>query len=419
MTINFGNSDNQAKSICFTVPDTTALFSALKLPNISNISNIKIPKLGVPEFGKLNFGAGKLNVEVPQINIPKLPNSGKLNFGGLENIKNKIDNLKVPITICINVGGDYGFDTVFSQIGDILNSMVPKIPSSEIPPLIQAGSISLIPPMLINPVLPMDLTMEQALSIVKNRCLSSLLDSLRNIDPLERLKKLLEIASDLCSKMLFSQLRDVIEEIQKTQIELLSNALSVITDPLEKLAKLIDMAQDALNSGAYELLEEISKLMGSIKYQSLLEFLDTLDPTLAITALMAEIRNLVNLKNFGPINELLTILQALKAKVQGISNIATTALSLPELSIDQLQNEINRLLETDDILGIQRLLSDFMRFKYATVDELRKLDPNRFLAEMMPLLNSALRNLEFGLFNALTKDLADKLCMTDMNVNNA
>lgn len=404
MGLNFGNMS--AKNICFNVPDTKPIFDALKLPDL----NIKLPKLGMPSFGNLNFGAAIPTIEIPTVNIPKLPSFNNLNFGGLENLKNKIANLKVPTTVCINVGGEYGFDSIFSQLGDILYALTPKIPSTTIPPLIQGGAISIIPKILINPSLPLDMNIEQALALVKENCLASLLQTLRDLDPLERLKKLFEIAADLCSRMLFSQLRDVIEEIQKTQAEILANALSTITDPLEKMAKLVDMATDALNAGAYELLDEISKLLGGTQFQSLLEFLDKLDPTIAIAALTDEIRNLVQLKNFGPINQLLTILQALKMKVKGVSDLTIAGLSLPELAVDELQNEINRLLDVDDILGIQRLLASFMQSKMNLIDDLRKLDPNQFLMQVLPLLNSALKNIELGLFNVIIKDLADKLC---------
>jgi hypothetical protein len=407
MGLSFGNIS--AKNVCFNVPDTTPIFDALKLPDL----NIKPPKLGLPDFGKLNFGGIETTIEIPTINIPKLPSFNNLNFGGIDNLKNKIANLKIPTTICINVGGEYGFDSIFTQIGDILYALTPKIPSTTIPPIIQGGNISIIPAMLISPSLPIDLTLEQALEIVKNNCLASLLDTLRNLDPLERLKKLFEIAADLCSKMLFSELRDVIEEIQRTQTEILANALSTITDPLQKMAKLIDMANDALNAGSYEMLQQISNLLGGTQYQSLMEFLDKLDPTIAISALTDEIKNLVQLKNFGAINQLLTILQSLKSKVKGISDLSINGLSLPELAVDELQTEINKLLDSDDILGIQKLLADFMRTKYNLIDELKKLDPNVFLMQALPLLNSALKNLELGLFNVLIKDLADKLCLNN------
>lgn len=407
MGLSFGNIS--AKNVCFNVPDTQPLFDTLKLPDL----NIKMPKLGLPDFGKLNFGGINANIEIPTINIPKLPDFGKLSFGGLENLKNKISDLKIPTTICINVGGEFGFESIFSQVGDILNALTPKIPSTEIPPLIQGGKFSIIPSLLINPSLPIDITIEQALEIVKSNCLASLLEALRNFDPLERLKKLFEMAADLCSKMLFNQLKDVIEEIQRTQAEILSNALSTITDPLLKMAKLIDMANDALNAGSYEILQQIADILGGTQYQSLMEFLNNLDPTIAISALTDEIRNLVTLKNFGPINQLLSILNSLKLKVKGISDLAINGLSLPELAVDQLQNEINRLLDIDDILGIQKLLADFMRTKYNLIDELKKLDPNQFLMQALPLLNSALKNLELGLFNSLIKNLADKLCLGD------
>ena len=406
MGLNFGNIS--AKNICFNVPDTQPLFDALKLPNL----NISVPKLGLPSFGKLNFGSINTTFKIPTVNLPHLPSFSNLNFGGFNNLKDRLQNLKTPTIVCITIGGDFGFDSLFTQLGDILNSMTPKISSFGTAPLIQGGAISIIPSLLINPTLPLDMNLEQALAIVKDRCLASLLDALRNLDPLERLKKLFEIAADLCSRMLFSQLRDVIEEIQKTQAEILANALSTITDPLEKMAKLIDMATDALNSGAYEMLEEISKLLGGVQFQSLLQFLDNLDPTIAIAALLSEIRNLVTLQNFGPINQLLAILQALKSKLAGISNVALNAFSLPELAIDELQNEINRLLDIDDILGIQKLLADFMRMKMSTIDELRKLDPAQFLLQALPLLNSALKNLELGLFNSIIKNLADSLCNT-------
>lgn len=406
MSLDFGNMGNQAKSICFNVPNIKPILDKFKLPDLSNIT---LPKLGLPDFGKLNFGGGKLNVSIPTINLPSF---NGLNFGGFNNFLEKLKGIKVPTTICINVGGDFGLESIFSQLGSAIDSLIPK-PSFNLPPLIQGGQISIIPPILIHPTIPMDMSLSQALELVKANCLDSLLNKLRELDPLERLKQLMELAAELCSSMLFNQLKSVIEEIQKAQMEILSEALNYITDPIAKMLKLIDMATDAINSGSLELLQSIASLIGSSQYQGLLDFLDQLDPTIAITAVLDEIKNLLNLKNFGPIASLLAILQALKSKVEGLSNLALNALSLPELTLDQLQLELLRLLEQGDFLGMQSLLSDFMRFKSQLVDELRQLDPSVFLSKMLPMLNDALKNLEFGLFNMLIKDLADKLCGTN------
>lgn len=403
MGLSFGSMN--AQNVCFKIPDTKPFFDALKLPNL----NVSLPKIGMPNFGQLGFG--KLpNIVIPTINIPKLPSFSKLGFGGIADLRNRIAGLKVPITICINIGGDNGFDSIFNQVGDILNSLIPKLPSVVIPPLIVGKQISIIPKLLINPTLPLDLSLEQALGIVKDNCLANLLNLLQGIDPLERLKKLLELASELCSSMLFSQLRDVIDEIQRAQAEILANALSTITDPVMKLLKLIDMANDAFLAGAYDLLDEITKMISGTQFDALMQFLENLDPKLALDALMLEIKNLVQLQNFGPINQLLSVFQMLKTKLEGVTNIAVGALSLPELGIEALQNEINRLLDVGDILGIQKLMADFYRSKLNAMEALRELDPNAFLAQILPFLNDALKSLEFGLFKSLIKDLADKLC---------
>jgi len=403
MGLDFGNIENQSKSVCFSLPNTAPLFDALKFPNL----NLKLPKLGLPDFSKLNFGLGKLTVTLPSIKL-KSPSFTGLKFGGLDNLRNKIGAIKIPTTICINIGGEFGFDSVFSQIGDVLDALVPKLPTIN---LFEGGTFNIFPQLLINPAFPIDLSFEQVLAMAKDNCLQSILNALRAFDPFERLKKLFELAAQMCSEMLFDKLRAVIDEIQKAQAEIIANALNAITDPFAKLAKLIDMANDALNAGAFSALEEITKLLGSTQFDSLLDFIDKLDPTVAFAALKDAIRNLVQLQNFGPIAQLLSIMQILKSKLAGITDLGQAGLNLPEMTIDALQNAINKLLDDDDLLGIQRLLSDFMRNKFALVDQLKALDPASFLNQMLPLLNSALKNFEFGLFNALLKELTDKICL--------
>ena len=405
MSLDFGDISNNSKNVCFQIPNLKGALDPFKLPDL----NFKFPKLGLPDFSKLNFGLGDLKVTIPEFKLPEINFSG-LNFGGFDNFLDKLKNIKVPTTICITVGGGFGIESIFSQLADAINSLVPKVPSISLG--IPEGTFALFPQILINPQFPFNLSLEQAFNMVKDNCLQSLLNFLRNLDPFERLKKLLELAADLCSRMLFGQLKSVIEEIQNAQMELLMDALNFITDPIAKMMKLLDMATDAVNSGAFELLDNIGKLLGSTQFESILDFIDRLDPSVAIAAIMAQIRNLVQLKNFGPINQLITILQVLKAKLKGITDLGLAALEAPELSLDALQDAINKLLDADDLFGIQKLLSDFERGKRDLVNSLKKLNPSEFLSQMLPILNDALKSLQFGLFNTLIKDLADKLCVS-------
>lgn len=399
MSLDFGNTSNNTKAMCFNVPNLK--LPRFKIPNL----NLKLPKIGLPSFGKLNFGKGTLHVTLPKIRGINI-SPPKLNFGDL---LGKLKGLKLPQTICINVSNDMGLEDLINQISNILDSLIPRV---TIPPLFQGGGISIIPPILINPTVPLGLSLAEALALVKDNCLESILNKLRQLDPLERLKKLFELAAELCAAM-SNQIIAVIEEIQKAQAELIAQALSFITDPVEKLLKLLDMAADAITAGAYDLLQTISNLIGSTQYQGLLDFLDNLDPTVAIEALINEIMALIAAGNLAPVSALLSILQSLKAKTQGISDIASNLFNMPNLLLEDLINQLMQMMQQEDYLGAQRLLSDFMRMKKELIDSLRNLDPSNYLAQMIPMLNDALKNLNFALFNMLIKDLADKLCGTD------
>lgn len=405
MALSFGDISSQSKNVCFQVPD-------LNIPKFKGIGGSNIEKLKLPDFlnSALAFGK-KLENNIKSLNLPKI--SGRdlkfgLDFGGLPSIDDKIRNLKLPTTFCITLGGGFGFDSIFTQLTGMLDGL-PKLEVS-LPTLPDIGLASLIPPIFVDIKLPINLNLTQALDAIKNNCINSIMNALRGLDPFERLRRLLEIAAELCAAMEFSKLKAVIDQIQQAQMELIQQALNAITDPIAKLAKLIDMAVDAFQSGAYDLLEEISKLINGVKFDALIKFLEDLDPTVALAALVANIRNLVQLKNFAPIQQLLTAIQIIKNKLQGALEIPAGLLSLPELGLDAIQNEINRLLDIDDFLGIQQIMAQVQRLKDQLILNLRALSPAALLGQIPALLQDALQKLDMSQYSQILQEAGSKLC---------
>lgn len=236
------------------------------------------------------------------------------------------------------------------------------------------------------------------------------MNALKGLDPLERLKQLLSIASELCAAAQFTQLKAVIDQIQQAQAELIEQAISFITDPIAKLTKLIDMAVDAIQAGAYDIVEQIAAIINGVKFDALIQFLEKLDPTIAIGALIANIRQLAQLRNFGPINQLLSAIQVIKSKLAGALELPNALLSLPEMTLDALQAEIDRLLNIEDFLGIQAVLAEVQRVKDQLINTIRSLSPAELLSSIPALLQDALQKLDMSQYSQLLQEAGSKLC---------
>lgn len=407
--MNFGNIGSAAKSVCFKSPD-------LNLNVKNNLNNISFPKLKdlkLPNVinGALGFGK-KLSENLQNFKLPSIKGSdfkAGVDFGGWKNLDDKIKGIQMPTTICITLGGSFGLDSMFSQVSGILDSLVPKV-QFQLPQVPNLDLASIIPPLFVDVKLPLNLGLTDALEAIKNNCINSILNALRGLDPLERLKQLLSMASELCAAAQFSKLKAVIDEIQQAQAELISQAISAITDPIEKITKLVDMAMDAFRSGAYDLLDQIARIINGVKFDALIQFIEQLDPSVALGALVANIHNLIQLKNFGPINQMLSAIQIIKNKIAGATEIANGILSLPEQTLDFLQAELDRLLNIEDFLGIQQLLAEIQRIKDQVIKTIRDLSPAELLGRIPALLQDALQKLDISQYSQLLQEAGSKLC---------
>lgn len=407
MAINFGSISAAAKNVCFNVPQTNPLKTSF-LPPVSPIGKITLPNFlnKAVNFGK-KLEQNLANIKLPPIKAKDLNVS--VNFGG-GNLAKAIGNLKVPTTFCITLGGGLGIDSIYSQIGGLMNQLSSPLINIHIPTVPNLDLASIIPPLFVDIKLPININLTQALDIVKGNCLASILDALKGLDPLERLRQLLNLASELCSAAQFTKLKAVIDQIQQAQAELIHQALATITDPLTKIAKLVDMAVDAFNSGAYDLLEEISRLLNGVKFDALINFLQSIDPATAIAALIANIRQLVQLGNFAPIQQLLSAIQIMKSKLEGITQIPSQLLNAPQLALDAIQAQINNLLDVQDFLGLNKLLTDVQKLEDTIIDNLRQLSPGELLGFLPKLLQDALQRLDVSQYNQLIQEAGSKLC---------
>lgn len=408
MALNFGSLEKSSKNICFNVPEIKVDLSGLKnIISAPKLSGLKLPNVF---SSALNFGT-QLKKNLQNIKLPKIK-GGKfgLNFGGFGGIEDKLKNLSVPTTFCLSLGGGLGLDSLFDQLGSLLDALPKPLSGIQLPEIPQLDLASIIPPILIDVKLPLNINLSQTLDIIKNNCVNSILDAIKGLDPFERLTRLLEMAAQLCAAADFTKLKAVIEQIQQAKIELIQQALSYITDPIAKIAALIDMAVDAFQNGAYDLVEEIARIINGVKFDALMNFIDKLDPTVAIAALIANIKQLAQLRNFGPINELMSAIQIMKAKLIGIVKLPELALEIPELALDALQAMIDKLLNLDDFLGIQSVLAQIQKLKDAIINNLKLLNPSELLAFIPALLQEALSKLDLSQYNQILQEAGSKLC---------
>lgn len=274
----------------------------------------------------------------------------------------------------------------------------------------------------LNPIIP-GKPLTDILNEVAERCARRILDELDGIDPSLRLEQLLDRAQELCAAGDFEQLRDVIDRIQQTKRDLVFDAISAITDPLERITKLHDMLVDAINTGAQDLVAEISGLINVEQFRSLLDGLNELDPRKAIDLLNAEIRRLTDLGQFDQIQDLLNavnIIQsqfaAFEAVVDNVFDEIGALLNEPERLIQDVQKRINEALDLNNYEEIQQIIAAYDAFRDRIEGILDELDPQAALQKLVGLANEALAKLDLGRYNRLLEQLADRICDQDFGI---
>ncbi len=413
--LNFGKIRQETKHICFDVPDTTV--PDVTIPSV-NIEKLKGPQLPDISSGILSFGKkviSEINNLESQLEKLRLgfPVKNKLSFGlpSLNDFTSKLQSLKVPTTICITVGGsNVGLDAVFDQVNTAIDSLTkPKItlpiPDFSNLPFIPISNI--VPALNILPIVPIEKSADQILSEIKDRCAQLLLNELDNLDPLVRLEQLIQKFQELCGLLRFSQLQSVIEQIQRAKADLVRKVIDGITDPAAKIAKLYDMAVDAVNSGAQDIVNEISNLIDRIKFDSLIDQILQMNPRDAIASLSDEIKRQAQLKNFSAIRQLLTAINIVKNQLVDLTN---TVFDVPVTAVDSIQDKINELVDLQNYEGIEKLLTAYDTVQDAVLRQLSELDPEHLLQEGRNLLNAALQKMDIGLYNRILSEMAAKIC---------
>lgn len=305
-------------------------------------------------------------------------------------------------------------DTVTATPGVDLSNFVTR---DEASPLSGLGTIY-----GLNPIIP-GKPLTDILNEVAERCARRILDELDGIDPSLRLEQLLNRASELCASGDFEQLRTVIDKIQQAKRDLVYDAISTITDPLERITKLHDMLVDAINTGAQDLVQEISGLISIEQFRSLLDGLDQLDPRKALDLINSEIRRLTDLGQFDKIQDLLNavnIIQsqfaAFEAVVDNVFDEIGALLNEPERLIQDVQNRINEALDLGNYDEIQQIIAAYDAFRDRIEGILDELDPQAALQKLVGLANEALAKLDIGRYNRLLDQLADRICDQDFGI---
>jgi hypothetical protein len=422
--LNFGKIRDTNKHVCFDVPDPDPSINIPKI-TVPKISTPKLPDIpsGILDFGKkLSDNIKNATSELSKLKPPAIPIK-KLNFGvpDLTSLDSLVKGIKVPKTICVSVGGDFGVRSMLDQLTEgIKNSTTPKIPIV-LPPVPDLTGIlpslsSLIPSINAGQVINVDKSLTQILSETKNRCADFLLNELDNLDPALKLQELINRLKDLCGSLQFSKMQDLINRIQQAKADLVHSALDGITDPLAKLAKLHDMSIDAINTGAQDILEEIGRLADAITFDNMINTLQALDPADAFKMLNAEIKRQSQLKNFDGVKKLLAGVNYLKSVNQTIQDVSDAVLDIPENFIDTLQFKIDELVDLENYDAISKFLALHDMFKDEAISALRNLSPSQILATGSNLLNDALRRLDLGQYNRILDQMASLLCPEGLNV---
>jgi len=287
----------------------------------------------------------------------------------------------------------------------------------------EGSSLSNVSPIYgLLPIIP-GKPLSDILEEVAERCARRALDELDGIDPTLRLEQLLNKANELCASGNFSQLRTIIDKIQQAKRDIVYDAISEITDPLQRIAKLHDMLVDSINTGAQDLVSEISALISVEKYRSLLDGLDQLDPRKAINLINEEIRRLTDLGQFEQIPQLINainIIQSQFAEFESVVNNVFQEISVlldqPEKFIEDIKNRIRQALDLGRYDEIQQIIAAYDSFRDQVEGILDELDPQVALQKIVGLANEALAKLDISRYNRLLENLANRVCDQDFGI---
>lgn len=353
-------------------------------------------------------------IKVTTEEVP-LASSG-LNFGNTtQGFNSKLNNLKSPTTICVSVGGPINtLEAVINQVGEAVDkiaaSLVVTVPTEVNIPTVSIAAMAI-------PMLPkIDLSAEQVLQQISSECAAILLNKLDDLDPLLRLQALINKLQELCGSLAVDQMRAVIDKIEQTKVQLLYNMIDKITDPAAKIAKLVDLANDAISSGTYSFLQNISSLMNTLVYNNLMQIIQTLDPQTAITNLTALLQQQVQLKNFAQVRQILGIMNMVKNGFNQAVNIGSLALDLPELTIDQLQLQIDNLLNLNNFDEINKLISAFETAEDLAIQAIKNMDPAAALARGQQMMQDALQKMDIAKYSRILTELSANLCNQAANL---
>jgi hypothetical protein len=408
--LNFGTIKNKTEKICFNLP-------------APDVGNIDIPKITVPTLDGIkapDLKSGALSflkdveeaVEEVVDNIKdavKVPKIGQLQFGvpDLDGLNKALKNIKVPTTICINAGGNFDVNAIFSQLSDAvteLNKIPIPLPIPEISGLSPISDV--LPSLRLDSIIGSSRSTQDILNELKDRCARFTLDALDALDPTLRLEELLQKFQELCGLFKFQQLQDVINKIQQAKYDLVVQSINTITDPVDKISKLLDLGVQAANAGANDILQIVSNLITTVQFDSLVNKILQMNPRAALAALNAEIRRQTQLQNFAGIRQLLNAIQIIKSQEQQVRNVVDAIFNSPE----ELQRLIDQAVNLENYDAVERLLQAYDRQQDLVIQTLRELDPVTLLNRGTALLNDAIQRLDLGLYNRILDEMASKIC---------
>lgn len=369
----------------------------------------------------INFGAStsgnnnsNINECVKQIIFATGGDVGQLT----ELITGAIDGIPVGGEIGGTVGGALdSFAGSASSIASNIETFREGLPLSDVLP-----SSQLRPPINVT---------KSATDIVndlQDRCTQFALDALDQIDPLQRLEQLIDLAQDLCGQLNFTNLRRVIDKIDQAKRDIISETISEITDPLEKAAKLNDMLVDAVNSGAQDAIADIDNAIAGLGYEQLYGYINALDPQEAIGRLQAEIANRTQLGDIAGVQDMLNAVRALEASVtEGIDTAISSVTSelnglvpsvgelfdLPANVVNAAQDKIDEALTLGNYEEIQNVITAVDSVQNQLLGTLQDLDPATLLAKGTTLLNEALAEADLGRYQRILDQMASNLCSQD------
>jgi hypothetical protein len=414
--LNFGKVASQTQHICFDAPVPSIPTVAIPSISIPSITTPKLPNVSVNT--SLGFGVKIPSVSsaVPTFKLGLPDVSGKLTFGlpSLSDFNSKLASIKIPTTVCISIGGtNTDLSSIFNQINSALTSL--SIPTVNIPlPNLSDLNFSpisnLVPALNVNPKLNINISTDQILSQIKERCSLLSLNAFDSLDPLEALSQLAEQLSQLCGSSQFEQMQAIITKIENAKVRLVQSLIDQITDPVEKLDKLFSMATDAIQAGAQDILQEVSNQIDRVKFDALITQIMNMNPTAALAALSNEIQQQAQLGNISSVQQLLTGISIVQSQLQQAQTVAAAVLNQPNNILSSIQNQINQAAQLQDFEQIQKLVSSYSSYQSSLIQALGNLDVSSILSQGEAMLQQALQNLDLSSYNAILDQMAATIC---------